>query len=340
MKFKKYFFVVLIFSLTVIYFSCDDSGTNPFAIHRGTISLKLYNLKPLNKNVDGLYEAWLRFDTSATFNYYYSLGLFNVAADGSPVDSNGQPLAFKYNGDTTKLFQVTHCLVTVEDRNRTGYFGYGPCLLDVVLNRYADSLSGKLTIGGPQALDSVGRALLSFPGGGYYTLMSLTSNNPAQDCGKGIWLCGVTGDSALLSLGKLPSNSQWIYEGWVADTLTTNGPYYYSIGRFSDPRHADLDGAGGCAGPNTANAYDKPGQEWIQNGCPGGKPTIANLSAGYYQVFVTIEPVNKPSGSTPFPFQLLRQGLIIVGCDRVDNLFNPQNQNGGQYPYGTFYIKY
>jgi len=344
MKAKNFLILALIFSLSIIYFACDDSGVNVYAIHRGTMSLTIQNFKPLNKDIDGLYEAWLRFDTSSTFYYYYSLGLFNVDAAGNPVDSNGQSFDFKYSGDTTKLYQVTHCLITVEPPGRTGYFGYGPCLLDVVLNRYTDSLSGNLTIGGPEALDAVGRAILAAPGGGYYCIKSLTSGNPSQDCEKGVWLCSTTGDTTLTVLGALPNNGQWIYQGWIADTQSTGGPYYYSIGRFRDPGHADDDGAGPCAGPNTSNAYDRPGQEWIQPNCPAGKPTIFNLSAGIYQVYVTLEPANEQIGSTayntPFPFQLLRQSLIVVGCNRSDNLFNPQNQYGGLYPRGDFYIKF
>lgn len=344
MKAKKYFILFLIFSLSIIYFSCDDSGVNVFAIHRGTMSLTITNFKPLNKDVDGLYEAWLRFDTSPTYHYYYSFGLFNVDASGNPVDSTGHPITFKYTGDTTLLYQVTHCLITVEGPGRSGYFGYGPCLLDVVLNKYTDSLAGNLTIGGPQALDAVGRALLADPSGGWYTLMSLTSNNPSQDCTKGAWLCGSTGDSALPTLGKLPDNSSWIFEGWIADTQSAGGPYYYSMGRFRDPRHADNDGVGPCAGPNTSNAYDRPGQEWIQPNCPTGKPTIFNLSSGIYQIYVTLEPAGEQIGSqainTPFPFQLFRQTFLDAGCNRTDNLFNPQNETGGLYPRGHFYIKY
>jgi len=343
MKTKNFLILALIFSLSIIYFSCDDSGVNVYAIHRGTISLTIKNFKPLNKDVDGLYEAWLRFDTSTTYSYYWSLGLFNVDANGNPVDSNGQSMSFKYTGDTTKLYQVTHCLITVEPPGRSGY-ATGPRIIDCVLTKYTDSLAGDLNIGGPEALDAVGRALLANPSGGYYTLMGRTSNNPAQDCIRGIWLCGVTGDSALECLGAL-SGSGWVYEGWVADTLSSGGPYYYPVGRFSDPRHADNDGAGPCAGPNTVNAYDKVGQEWIQPNCFSDKPNIFSLTAGYYQVFVTLEPASEQPGSQaynrPFPFQLLRQGFIsTVGCNRVDNLFNPQNQSGGLYPKGHFSIKY
>lgn len=342
MKTKNYLILALIFSLSIIYFSCDDSGVNVFAIHRGTMKLTVTNFKPLNKDIDGLYEAWLRFDSSNVTLYYWSLGLFNVNAYGNPVDSNGQPFDFKYTGDTTKLFQVTHCLITIEPPFRSGYIS-GPRLLDCVLTKYTDSLSGNLTIGGPEALGTVGSSILANPAGAYYVIRSMTSGNPQQDCAKGIWLCGITGDSALNVLGALPNNG-WIYQAWVADTQSTGGPYYYSIGRFSDPRHADNDGAGPCAGPNSGNAYDRVGEEWIQPNCFFDKPNIVNLSAGIYQVYVTIEPANEQVGSQaynrPFPFQLLRQTLMVPGCDRVDNLFNPQNQSGGLYPRGHFYIKY
>jgi hypothetical protein len=344
MKTKNFLILALIFSLSIIYFSCDDSGVNVYAIHRGVLSLKVVNLRPLDPNVNGMYEAWIRLDTAPGAWYYSSLGKFNIDANGNPIDANGQPADFKYTGDTTKLYLVTHCLISVEPPNSSGNIS-GPRILDCQLTKYTDSLAGNLTIGGTEALDSVGRALLANPSGCWYTLMSKTSDNPVQDCAKGVWLCGSTGDSALPTLGKLPANSMWVYQGWIADTLNAGGPYYYSIGRFTDPRHSDDDGAGSCAGPNTANAPDRVGEEWIQPNCQwGGKPSIVNLSAGYYQVFVTIEPANELIGSNaynnPFPFKLFEQNLMIAGCYRADNLFNPQNWNGGEYPRGHFYIKY
>ena len=113
---NKYKSIILLLAilLSLIYFACDDSGfvnTSP----TGLISFAPKNLKQLNPNVDGVYELWLKLDSSGTITYY-SLGRFNIDGNGGVVDTAGNPMTFRYQGDTNKLYQAKTCLLTVEPR--------------------------------------------------------------------------------------------------------------------------------------------------------------------------------------------------------------------------------
>jgi hypothetical protein len=168
-----------------------------------------------------------------------------------------------------------------------------------------DSIYGSLTIGGDEALGSVGRRLIQ---GSHGFFMFDTPTDTSQSCFRGIWFCDTNQVSTLPTGIALPSSSAWKYEGWVADTNDPQFPVYYSTGKFSDPGYPDEDGAGPCAG--SSQPYNKPGQDWVQSNCPPGKPTVVNMKVGYYQVFITIEPKFETPGSpayaSPFFVKLFR----------------------------------
>ena len=347
MKFKYLILLIPIFFLIILYFSCADTGVNPFAIPEGTTTLRVYNLKPLDPNIDGLYEAWLLIDSSGS-TIYSSMGVFNVDNSSNPIDpTSGQQKSLKFTGDTNMLNNATHCTISIATPGNQGNFSNQPCFLDVLLTHWDDSLTGNLTIGGSLALDTIGRVLIEQPDKhfGLYMLYSRTSNNPNADCKKGIWFCDVSGFSSLGWLGALPQNSLWIYEGWVKDSTSDGGPYYYSTGRFSDPAHMDLDSAGSCSGPNKSAAFDKPGQEWIQQNCPSGKPAIDSLYGDGYKVFITLEPKSKTVPDHPFFFKIFFNTRIPpLGCGQQDIINNPFvygqlpfYKNG---PYATVNIRY
>lgn len=353
MRAKKFLFLLIIFATVVIYFSCEQGGVNPYSIAKGRIILSVKNLPTLNQNIDGMYAAWLRIDTPG-MPLIYHLGYFNIDAGGNPVDSTGGAITFTYNGDTNILHLSTHCFVTVEPPDKTGYPSTA-ILLDDVLRQQDDSLLGDMTIGGPFALGQAGQDLMHANVPAHYMVMSQTSTNnacnPPGDGYKGLWLCDTAGNSLIPNLGVLPSNGGWMYEAWLADTLATGGPYYYSIGKFfniNSPIHP-----GGiynaywdnCRGPNPPE-HDKIGQDWIGTGCfiNPAAPQITTVADGHHQVFITIEPEsersNEPSYQKPFPFKIFRQTVIstTINCRvTTDNLFNTAVM--GLYPSAHVNIK-
>ena len=351
MKAKKFIILLIIFATVVIYFSCESGGVNPYSIQKGRVILSVNNLPPLNKNVDGIYAAWLRIDTAlGAIPLIFHLGYFNIDANGNPVDSNGQAASFIYNGDTNILHLSTHCYITVQPPSNLGYPS-SAVLLDDSLKQIQDSLLGDMTIGGSLALGQAGQVLINGTiTNGYYMMMSQTSNNNNclnGDGSKGIWLCDTAGNPTIPNLGDL-STSGWKYEGWLADTLAAGGPYYYSLGKFTNI-NTHVDGYwDGCRGPNNPPPppHNKIGQDWIGTGCfiNPNAPAISTVADGHHQVFITIEPEAEsngdPSYQKPFPVKLFWQQVIstTLNCKYLDNLYNLEAQHHS-YPRAHVNIK-
>jgi hypothetical protein len=334
---KRYSFILLVLITGFFLSSCDDSGTLPPNTPRGLINFTQKNLRTLNPDVDGVYELWIRLD-SATGQEFQSLGRFNIGGNNSIVDLDGSPKTFKYDGDTNRLYLTTTAIVSIEK----GGFNTFPSpsrIISTNMTVTRDSIYGKLSMSGSDAFGSVGSNMFTAPRG-LYTLQ--TPSGSPSDCYKGLWFCSATGDTATMPEGlALTPGKGWVYQAWVADTSQPGNFYYYSIGRFYDPRYTDNDSTGPCGGPNPS--YNKPGQDWIQPNCIPGKPDIISLASGFYQVFITIEPEDEVIGSqayeTPFFFRLFWQSIIVtsVGCNRPDNIYNWAKAYG-LFPEGRLVI--
>jgi hypothetical protein len=314
-KFRYLLLLPVIITAVPYFYSCDDTGVNPNAFRQGQITITLTNLKTLNLGVDGSYQLWIVFDTSAEF--IRNVGSFNINPGGNIVDpATGDPKSFALYADTIYAAYAKYCFVTVgtDIGNQNN-----PHLIAGTFAHYGDSVATDLALNdpnavGPQLDPVIGNALA------WYILSQPTTNNAA--CSSGVWYCDVSGNP-YLPMGALSGSSRWIYEGWAADTSNPSSPIYYSTGRFYDPYSPDLDGAGPCAGTNSF--YNKPGQDWVNN-FPEGCPGILNLLSGRFQVFVTIEPANEQGTalSTPFFAKLFWQTHVdvTVGCESRDNIFN------------------
>jgi hypothetical protein len=334
---KRYSIILIVLIAGFFFSSCDDSGTLPPTTPPGLINFTQKNLKTLNPDVDGVYELWIRQD-SAEIQEYQSLGRFNIGGNNSIVELDGSPKTFRYDGDTNRLYLTTISLVSIEK----GGFNTVPGPTHIISTNMVvvrDSIYGSLSMAGNDAFGTTGSTMFT-AARGLYTLQA-PSGSPS-DCYKGLWFCSVTGDTATMPDGlALTPGRGWVYQAWVADTSQPGNFYYYNIGRFYDPRNTDDDGAGPCAGPNPS--FDKPGQDWIQPNCIPGKPDIISLCAGFYQVFITIEPEVEVIGSeaynTPFFFRLYWQSQIVtsLGCKRQDIIYNwPKSY--GLFPEGRLVI--
>src|SRR5437667_8573789 len=100
MKTIKNLSVILPLILCIIYVSCGDDNTVTITTNKYFVTPS--KLKTLNAQTEGLYEAWVSFDTAGPgFDHneskFNSMGKFNVDASGSPVDpTTGNAAVFHF----------------------------------------------------------------------------------------------------------------------------------------------------------------------------------------------------------------------------------------------------
>jgi hypothetical protein len=313
MKKYKFYFVFFVILSSFIYFSCDDSGFIKSYVPKGIVSFSQKNLKHLDPNVDGVFELWLKMDSSGS-NTYLSLGRFNISASGGVVNLSGNPMEFKYQGDTNKLSQAKSCLLTVEPPGDNNSEPSTAVLLSGPASVSNDSVNSYLTLGGQEALGDAGD-LIMIPFHFYPTFVLSTPTSAPQNCTRGIWLCDTSGNSNYPAEGRIISPG-WTYEMWVEDKSNPQNPIYYPTGRYKNPLGPDYDGAGPCAG--TGTPYSKPGQDWIDPNCPSGGPQ--DINNGNYSMFITLEPSQEQWGSgaynKPFFVKVYYKETIQSSCFR------------------------
>jgi len=301
---KKYKSIILLLAilLSLIYLACDDSGIGPSAIPAGTISLRQSNFKHLDKDVQGVYQLWLRLDTAGMI-FDFSLGKFNIGGSGEITNTNGGSMEFVYEGDTNKLHLASVVYITVEPPNDSNQAPSSSVLVSGSATVSVDSIYASLTLGGGLALGSAGQQLMSNGSNAGFTIAAPTAGY--SHCWEGIWFCDTTSAHNTF----FPPNLQlftggWSYQGWVVDNSNPGNPVYYSTGRFNNPYGPDYDGAGPCAG--TFPPYQKPGQDWILGVCPSGTPHMSETNKASYGVFITIEPSFEQGGSQAYQQPFLK----------------------------------
>ncbi len=324
---KKILLFVFI-SIFLTFYSCDDSGVIPGYNPPGQINFNITGLKTIDRNIVGLYNAWLYFDTLTPT--IVNLGKFNADANGILVDTNGNSMAFSLGADTDRIDHLKFCLITIEPPGSPGNIPTGPKLIaDSFAVNGPNMTASNLLIDDPNALGSVGYTLIDNTRNCYYMLHTTTTNSGS--CYLGLWFSDTLNNSQIIPSLTLNTSDNWIYEAWVIHNLTATP---YSMGRFLGGGSVDDDGAGLCAGADPP-IYSTPGQEWVISGTCNDPP-IPNLSNGEYGVFITMQPAYLPPGSPPFYLKVYSQNLIdmTIGCRRNDNVFN----NSGILPRGNISI--
>jgi hypothetical protein len=321
-KYKSYFVFFLILS-SFVYFSCDDSGFIN-SIPKGTTSFSQKNLKHLDPNVDGLFELWLKLDSSGNV-IYQSLGRFNINGSGGVVDISGNPMVFKYGGDTNSLYLASSCLITIEPPGDNNSEPSSAVLLSGTANVANDSINSHLTLDGQEALSAAGHLIMT-PYHFYPPYILAAPTSVPQNCTRGIWLCDSVGNSDYLPEGQITSPG-WTYELWVEDKSNPQNPIYFPAGRYKNPLGPDFDGAGPCAG--TGVPYSKPGQDWVSDSCTIAKPQ--DINNGNYLVFVTLEPTqeqyNSAAYNSPFFLRVYYTQTVQLPCYRKGRIDAAANYN-------------
>jgi hypothetical protein len=305
--------IILLLPAVILFKSCDDAGLLPTHTPAGIITFTQQNhLITLTPAVDNyMYNLWI-FLADSSWKYYYSkLGNFNVTSNGSLVDASGNPVELSINpDDTVNLSRALYCIVTIDE----GFVVTpGPTrILGGAFSIYNDSVSAVLTFTDTLALGSVANAL-SGPNSVFYFVNTPTNNG--ADCQKGIWFGDTNGTPSWPAGSSLNPGSGWQYKGWLYNRATNE---YFTTGKFYSPFETDLDGAGPCAGSLGA-PYNIPGQDWVVTGCSN----VDNILNGNYEIFVVLEPENRPASLPPFVFKLYWQNQIVTSllCLRRDNMF-------------------
>lgn len=282
---------IFIFALafTSLYFSaCDDSGV---VTPTKNVNFSFSNLQRLDKNVNGLYEAWMRYPTSSGVTYI-SCGKFNVSTSQNEiVDSQDNPVTLKMRYIPPNINSINCAMVSIEGPNDHDTILNGTRIMGGSVTITDTNITSSLSMTYAEILGSIAQNL---PGASARYILNTPTTLETNDFYKGIWFCDTSSsnNSLFTGVGVIPGSMDWVYEGWIIHKTNQN---LYSTGRFSDPGHADNDGAGPYKGPDPA--YDRPGQDYVSINSP-----IATLENGEYAIKITLEPKNEsgPALSQPF----------------------------------------
>jgi hypothetical protein len=263
-----------------------------------TLSLHFAHLAPLDEASEGLYEGWAIVDGAPV-----STGVFNVNADGEPIEPGGGAVIEEFPV-TEDVAMATEIKISIEPADDGDPAPSGLIILGGALQ---DDMAELHTGLGDVAAAS-----------GCYVLAT-PSDNHEDDMNdhQGIWWLTMPGpEPGLMDLPDL--GSAWTYEGWVVDT-SGGTPMPYSTGTFASGDMADSDQAGPMGG-----GPPLPGQDFVAY--QGGP--VLDLASGDFAAVISIEPV--PDNS-PAPFQLKPlAGMIGEGCS--DGCV--ENQTDTTFPTG------
>ncbi len=300
---EKILYTFLMMFIAFLVSSCDDAGVS---VDKKNITFSHANLKPLNQQTDGVYEAWISVGTGLDHgdDAYISVGRFNISAAGELLDTSGGAGALNLNG-ISNVNLTEDALITIEPPGDfdtipgTKLLGAAKVIEDgfVVFNLtmdYAEVLPISNQFAGATAR---------------YLLASPTDNYASFNLIHGLWFSqDTTGSSPGLTLPSLPDTAEWTYQAWVVDNRDTVNRIY-SIGRFMVSNQPD--GNQQCSG--SLPGWNLPGHDWIQANCPGGGiPDIDNLNNSNFKVMITLEPKFE-TGGLPSPFYIrLFYGTVLV----------------------------
>lgn len=318
-SFKVLFFAFAAL-LVIAAASCDDSGLTPPS-NTGEFSA---SLKPIDKNIEGVYELWASVVTGFDHDEgaYRSLGRFMMDVSGEVKDTSGG----NFTPNLSKIPNINNVgdvLVTIQP---PGYFDTIPSNIKI--------------IGGPKNLQgssfvfdlSMGYGDILPASNGFssatakYILASPTGAFASSEFEKGLWFSGdTTGSLAGLTLPVLSDTAEWTYQGWVYER--NNPSNIYNTGRFDNPNISD--GFNQCQGSNVP--WQMPGQDWLLVNCPAGLPQITNLNSDTYDIMITLEPRFENAISLPFYIKLFTAN---IGTNPFGTVLTMNNVSVGNLPGG------
>jgi hypothetical protein len=297
----KKFSALVIMLLTVIFYSCGESGTTA---PQNSASLTLTRLEPIDKNILGTYELWGSVETSFDHgeNEYRSMGRFAVNSSGAIRIGN--------------INDVSDIIITIQPPGYSDTIPSNIKILGGAKQQSGSSLVFDLSMSYSDILPASSQFSAA---AGSYILASPTTGTASSDYRRGIWFTKDTlGITAGLSLPNLPDTTEWTYQAWVVDN--SNSSFIYNIGRFDSPQARDnnqqCEQLGGLL-------WNVPGHDWLQFNCPGTIPDIANLENNF-SVMITLEPRFEQGQalSLPFYIKLFSGNIATVSFSSMQSLSN------------------
>jgi hypothetical protein len=300
MKYFRLIIIILtIIILPYIFNSCGDTGETPTPKVTG---ISVSNLPTLSTAIDGYYEAWVSLTNAASDHdnsKYRTMGKFNVRADGTLIDPNGN--TYSLNAARFDLSKVEDAVISVELLGDNDTILNGAKILGGAKTLENGNLVFHMSMDYPEVLGSVASNLPNAVAKYILAATSDTSQDPNR-YKKGAWFTKDTlGQSQGLTLPAIPDSLDWVYQALLIDVSTDTIFTHYNMGSFSRSNQQDNFQQCQISIPN----WQVPGQEWTIPGCPGGGlPPINDLTAGYYKLYITLEPRHETAGIN-WPFNLL-----------------------------------
>jgi hypothetical protein len=312
-SFQYLLFLLLVSSLSFLYYSCDDSG---IVTAQFDVNTSFTFLKPLNQSAEGIYEAWISFD-AADHNdtAYISIGRFNISSTGAIVDSSGNPITLKFRYKPANINLASDALITIEFPGDYDTLPNGIKLMGGEKQSFDKELVFDVSMKSNDILGNVAAQLdIDTARFHYATPTSLDTNDEY----KGIWLRNPYMGTKSMTCLSIPASSNWTYESFLILVIDSN--QYWSLGKFSDPNAADIDGAGPYKGTDGIE-YQFPGQDFVNNS-PLPAP---NLNSGLYRLMISL--ISKTGSLSPYFIKLFTKNLptslphhIMSGLDNVAKL--------------------
>jgi hypothetical protein len=322
---KNTVYLAIIFLLGAIIYSCGDAAIISLP-NSGVIGVT--NLKPLDKDVEGVYEVWVSISDSADHgdDVYKSLGRFNITLTGNLVDTNGNYFALNLS-DVPDINLTEDALITIDP---PGYYDTVPGNIRI-LGGAKTNQNGALVFNMTMDyVDILGGVAAQFPSDSGKFVLAAPTTGDTNQYNRGVWFSqdGRT-PSQGLTLQTIPDTAYWTYQAWVYDVR--NVSYIYDMGRFDSPGGPDNNSQ--CSGVELP--WNLPGHDWIQSGCPGGLlPDITNLNSTNYEIVVTLEPRYEQGPALSKPFFIRLFYLRIPGPVQYGEVLRLSNLTSSTLPSG------
>lgn len=323
----------LIFFTAVIMYSCGDSAVE-IPKNSGTLATTL--LKPLDKNIEGVYGLWVSIETPIDHgdDAYISLGRFNVTVSGALVDTSATQNAFSVNLSViADINTIGDALVTIEPPGDNDTIPSNIRILGGPKSNQGGVLVFDLTMDYDEILGSIAA---QFPNDSAKCVLAAPTTGDTNQYFRGLWFSkNSRSPVAGLTLPFIIDTLDWTYQAWVFDRRNTS--WIYNIGRFNARGEQSQISPNSCRQNPPDTLWQVPGEDWIQPNCPGLIPDIADLRNTDYDIVITLEPRFEQGAalSKPFYIQLFKAVAPLSISYQYGTVLSLQNTSSSNLPSGV-----
>ena len=227
-KLLSFFFIVAFISLFIS--SCDDSGVTT----NNNVNFSFSNLQRLDKDVDGMYEAWVRYPLNSN-NVYISCGKFNINTAGNKiVDPSDNETTLKLRYIPSNINSANAVFVSVEPPGDVDSNLNGAKILGGSVTVNDSNLTSSLSMTYSEVLGNIAQ---NFSSATARYILNTPTTDDTSDYYKGIWFCDITlaHNSLFTGVSAIPNTLDWKYEGWIVYKTPTSPPHWRSRALTSAP---------------------------------------------------------------------------------------------------------